>query len=164
RRDLRCPFGCRKHHRRQSSNQRSAAYYRTAAGKRKKKRLNGRRQLEPGTADRPPQPALAPQVTLPSSPTSPPSQPSPPDQHPSLPASGATLEAELRLDGVVLRESSLARSPMLPYVRMVVSLIDGVELTCGDVVRLLRRTMRQHSFGASGRIDYLLGFLHRHPP
>jgi hypothetical protein len=99
-----------------------------------------------------------PQVTLPSSP------PIPPNQHPSLPVSGASLEAELRLDGVVLDEWSLLSSPMLPYVRMVVSLIEGVELTCGDVVEVLRRSMRQRSIGASHRADYLLGFLHQHPP
>ncbi len=159
RRDLRCPFGCREHHRRQSSNRRSAAYYRTAAGKRKKKRLNGRRQAEP-TSDCPPQPAPDPQVT----PPSPPSQPSPPNQHLSPPVGGASLEAELWLDGVVLDESSLLSSPMLPYVRMVVGLIEGVELTCGDVVEVLRRSMRQRSIGASHRADYLLGFLHQHPP
>jgi hypothetical protein len=156
---LRCPFGCREHHRRQSSNRRSAAYYQTAAGKRKKKQLNGRRQAGP-TSDCPPQPVPDPPVT----PSSPPDQhPSPPDQ-PSPPASDASLEAELRLDGVVLRESSVARSPMLPYVRMVVGLIEGVEWTFRDVVEVLRRSMRQRSFGASGRIDYLLGFLHQHPP
>ena len=47
---------------------------------------------------------------------------------------------ELRLEGVVLDESSLAESPMLPYVRMVVSLIEGVELSCREVLYLLRRS------------------------
>ena len=72
--------------------------------------------------------------------------------------------AKLRLEGVVLDEASVANSPMLPYVRMVVSLIEGVEFTCREVVHLLRQTLRQHSIGARRRIDYLLGFLHRHPP
>jgi len=71
---------------------------------------------------------------------------------------------ELRLDGVVLDESSVANSPMLPYVRMVVSLIEGVEFTCREVVHLLRQSLRQHSIGAGSRNDYLLGFLHQHPP
>ena len=148
RRDLRCPFGCRQHHRRRSSSRRSTAYYQTAAGKRKKKRLNGRRQGGPGAADRPPRPDLDPQVTSPSEPTS--------DESPG--------KVELRLEGVVLRESSLASSPMLPYVRMVVSLIEGVELTCREVVCLLRQAMRQHSIAYRRRTDYALGFLHRHPP
>ena len=72
--------------------------------------------------------------------------------------------AELRLEGVVLDESSVANSPMLPYVRMVVGLIEGVEFTCREVVHLLRQAMRQHSIGARRRIDYVLGFLHQHPP
>ena len=81
------------------------------------------------------------------------------------PISGALpVTIELRLEGVVLDESSLAESPMLPHVRMLVSLIEGIELSCRDVVRLLRRAMRQHSIGAGRGVDYLLGFLHRHPP
>jgi len=148
RRDLRCPFGCRQHHRRQRSSQRSTAYYQTAVGRRKKKRLNGRRQGSqvPRTAQ--PQSDLDPHGASPSEPTS-----------DALPVTG-----ELRLEGVVLRESSLAGSPILPYVRMIVSLIEGIALSRGEVVRLLRQAMRQHSFGARRRIDYLLGFLHQHPP
>ena len=79
------------------------------------------------------------------------------------PASGAP-PIELRLEGVVLDESSLAESPMLPYVRMVVSLIEGVEFSCREVLYLLRQAMRQHSIGARRRIDYVLGFLNEHPP
>jgi hypothetical protein len=71
---------------------------------------------------------------------------------------------EVRLEGVLLDESGLASSPMLPYVRMVVGLIEGIELTCCEVLRLLLQAMRQHSIGHRGRIDYLLGFLHQHPP
>lgn len=148
RRDLRCPFGCREHHRRRSSSRRSTAYYQTAAGKWKKKRLNGRRQGGPGVAAHPPQPDLDPQVTSPGEPPS--------DESPA--------NVELRLAGVVLRESSLPNSPMLPYVRMVVSLIEGVELTCREVVRLLGQAMRQHSIAYRRRTDYAVGFLHRHPP
>jgi hypothetical protein len=53
---------------------------------------------------------------------------------------------------------------MLPYVRMVVSLIEGIPFTCGEVLELLRQTLRQQRFGAGNRIDYLLCFLHQHPP
>jgi len=49
-------------------------------------------------------------------------------------------------------------------VRMVVSLIEGVEFTFHEVVHLLGQAMRQHSIGVRRRIDYLLGFLHQHPP
>ena len=74
------------------------------------------------------------------------------------------VTAELRTEVAVLDESSLAASPMLSYVRMVVSLIEGVEFTCREVVHRLRRALRQHSIGAGSRKDYLLGFLHQHPP
>ncbi len=73
-------------------------------------------------------------------------------------------KVKLRLEGVVLDESSLLNSRMLPYVRMVVSLIEGVELRCDEIVRLLRQAMRQHSIAYSRRVDYILGFLHQHPP
>jgi ABC-type uncharacterized transport system ATPase subunit len=49
-------------------------------------------------------------------------------------------------------------------VRMVVSLIEGVELRCDEILRLLRQAMRQHSMGTRRRIDYVVGFLHQHPP
>jgi hypothetical protein len=65
---------------------------------------------------------------------------------------------------VVLDEACVANSPMLPYVRMVVSLIEGVEFTCQEVVHLLRQTVRQHSIGAGRGVGYLLGILHWHPP
>ena len=137
RRDLRCPFGCRQYHRRERSRQRSTAYYRTAAGRRKKKRLNARRYRPLDPVPKEP-------------PTNTPTSDAPP--------------VELRLEGVVLSESSLAESPLLPYLRMVVGLIEGVELTCREVLHLLCAAMRQHSIGACGRIDYILGFWQRHPP
>jgi hypothetical protein len=142
RRDLRCPFGCRRHHRRQCSCQRSTAHYRTAAGKRKKKRLNGRRQRVPPITQPVPDPQAAP-------------PPNTADDAPPI---------ELRLEGVVLDESSLVESPMLPYVRMVVSLIEGIDFSCGEVLDLLRRAMRQHSIATGSRIDYALSVLNKHPP
>ncbi len=154
RQNLRCPFGCRQHHRRQRSCQRSTSYYRTAAGKMKKKRLNARRQGHQAP------PAAQPQAT----------SPDPQADHScaavSAPPASEPLPAAADLQGenVVLDEASVAHSPMLPYVRMVVSLIEGVEFTCREVVHLLRQTLRQHRIGAGCGIDYLLGFLHRHPP
>lgn len=53
---------------------------------------------------------------------------------------------------------------MLPYVRMLVRLIDGVKLTCREVLSLLRESLRQRSIAMRRRIDYVLGFLHQHPP
>ena len=81
-----------------------------------------------------------------------------------LPHDELAPKAELRLGGVVLNEAILLKSRMLPYVRMVVSLIEGIEFSYQELVMLLRQAMRQHSIGARRRIDYLLGFLHQHPP
>ncbi len=148
RRDLRCPFGCQEYHRQQRSCQRSTAYYQTAAGKAKKKRLNARRQGRQSLPATPPLLAGDPPGTSSGEPASEP-----------LPAA-----AKLRLEGMVLDETSVANSPMLPYVRMVVSLIEGVEFTYREVVHLLWQSLRQHSIVARRRVDYLLSFLHRHPP
>jgi hypothetical protein len=153
RRNLRCPFGCREHHRRQRSSQRSAAYYRTPSGKRQKKLLNGRRSGHTAsTAGRDAGYAEARDLDRPAAPA---------DERRTV---ALPVTVELRLQGAVLDESDLATSPMLPYVRMVMGLIEGVELTCREVVGLLRQAMRQHSIGSRRRIDYLLGFLHQHPP
>ena len=55
-----------------------------------------------------------------------------------------------------MEDSQVERSPVLPYVRMVVSLIEGVEFSCREVARLLCRRMRQHSIGAFRPDDYPL--------
>ena len=52
RKDLGCPFGCRKAHRKQQSTVRSVAYYRDAIGKKKKRGLNGKRAKPKGDGDR----------------------------------------------------------------------------------------------------------------
>jgi hypothetical protein len=148
RRNLRCPFGCRDHHRRQSSRQRCAAYYQTAVGQVKKKRLNARRGSVSRSASC--QPQEEPDVQAGSS----------DDQR----SDELPVKLELRLEEVVLDESSLARSSTLPYVRMVLRLVEGIELTCQQVARLLRRKLRQHSIAYRRRTDYVLCFLHQHPP
>lgn len=171
RRDLRCPFGCREHHRRQGSCQRSTAYYRTDAGKAKKKRLNNRRPGKPAAGRPSPTDAALPQTTSdaqadhgrPSDDGARPCcarcpVPTPP-RNDALPVTPV-----LRLEGVVLDEASLASSPMLPHVRMLIGLIEGVELSCSEVVRWLRQALRQHRIGVFHGSDYLRGFLHRHPP
>ena len=105
-----------------------------------------------------PQPDLDPQGTPPA-PRSASGYPGAP-----LTSDASPVTVEPRLEGVVLDESSLAGSPMLSYVRMVVNLIEGVQFTCREVIAWLRLALRQHSIGARGGVDYLLGFLHRHPP
>jgi hypothetical protein len=151
--DLRCPFGCRAHHRKQRSNQRSAAYYRTPSGKRMKKRLNARRsdddQVAAGevaTAANE-MPALAGERRTVDQPWD---EPSP--------------QVELQLEDLVLSESTLRTSPMLPYVGMIVNLLEGIHLRRHELLELLLQSLRQHSIAYRTRTDYVLRFLHQHPP
>lgn len=143
--DLRCPFGCRQHHRKQRSNERSTAYYQTPSGKRLKKRLNARRSRDcqvaaAGEADE---------------------KRTSGDKEPRdelLP------KTELRLEGVVVGESTVWTSPLLPYIRMIVGLLEGIQLGRHELVELLLRSLRQHSMAYQPRRDYILRFLHQHPP
>lgn len=144
--DLRCPFGCREQHRKQRSSQRSTAYYQTAAGKQKKERLNGKRSQHTRSGVVKQQP-----------------QPKPDTGCESVPGR-VSVKIALRLDGMVLANSHLANSRMLPYLRMVVRLVEGIRLSCDELLRVLRQAMRQHSIAYRSRADYVLSFLHQHPP
>lgn len=149
--NLRCPFGCRAHHRRQRGNERSAAYYGTVVGKVKKKRLNGRRSCRSsvptwGAEDPPSDPVPAP---------TPSDEQGPAD---------LSLEVGLRFEGLVLDAASVADSPLLPYVRLLVSLIEGVPISGPELRDLLVRSLRQHRIARRRRADYVRAFLHQHPP
>jgi len=146
--DLRCPFGCRKHHRKQRSSQRSTAYYETPEGKQKKKRLNARRRSRSRPAECEPHSDPVEQTDVPD------------EQLPE----DLQVKLELRLEGVVLDESTLVNSPMLPYVQMVVGLIEDVHLNANEIVCMLGRAMRQHSIAYRSKTDYVLCFLHQRPP
>jgi len=150
--DLRCPFGCRAHHRRQRSNQRSAAYYSTPEGKRQKKLLNGRRRRgSREMSGKDAQPRLEEAIAPPGCCDS------------SLPGESPS-KAELPLEGLVLDESSVAHSPLLWYVQLLVRLIEGVPFSRPQIVDLLCRAMRQRSMDGRRKLDYVLRFLHQHPP
>jgi hypothetical protein len=71
---------------------------------------------------------------------------------------------ELHREGVVLEAWRLEASPMLPYVRMVVRLIEGVQLRGQELVRWLRETLRQHSIATGESTIYVLRFQPQHPP
>jgi hypothetical protein len=146
--NLRCPFGCRKHHRRERSCERSTAYYRTESGRAKKKGLNVRRSTRSAAA------------------TPPPRTDAPPPADPPLeqPAEPLPVKEELRLEDVVLDAKSIRNSPMLPYVRMLVNLIEGIRLRGEELVELLIQALRQHRIAFRRRADYVLRFLHEHPP
>lgn len=149
--DLRCPFGCRTHHRKQRSNQRSAAYYRTPSGKWLKQQLNaarsgdGQAAVNEGATAADEKPALAV------------------ERRTDQPSAEPSLQAELQLEDVVLNEATLRTSPMLPYVRMIVNLLEG-QRRHHELVELLLDSVRQHSIAYRTRADYVLRFLHQHPP
>lgn len=146
--NLRCPFGCRQHHRRQASRQRSTAYYQTVVGRRKKKGLNAARPCGGCSPGCPQQPEPAPPSAACSGP--------PRDELPE--------QVELHREVVVLEAWRLESSRMLPYVRMVVRLIEGFWLPGQELVRWLRETLRQHSIATGERTVYVLRFQHQHPP
>ena len=157
--NLRCPFGCRKHHCRQASHQRSAAYRRTKAGRAKKKRLNARRSWRCASPDSAPQTDAPPPVDAP---PEPPTESLPVKEE--LPAEPLPLTDQLRLEEVVLDAESVRNSPTLPYVRMLVNLIEGIRLSVEELVELLIQGLRQHRIAFRRRADYVLRFLHEHPP
>lgn len=53
---------------------------------------------------------------------------------------------------------------MLPYVRLAVGLIEGRRFSLAEIVEVLYRTLRQRSMARRTRADYVLHFLHQHPP
>jgi hypothetical protein len=144
RRNLRCPFGCRQHHRKQRSNHRSTAYYQTAEGKVKKEIQNAKRKQKAARGE---QQSCCPQEDKP--------QPSP-DRLPE--------DMQLVLDEVVLTPDIVESSPTLPYLTTVIRLIEGRPLGQNDLVAHLLEALRQHSMAYRRRTDYVLRFLHQHPP
>ena len=177
RRDLCCPFGCRKHHRRQQANERSKKHYRTDRGRRNKKRLNGRRSAAPSGVEKGVPPDDAPPETVPadddtlsfgvSSAVEPGSEPTP---HPTHPPTPAALEealggdVRLTLEGFAVDEATLVNSPLLPYLAMVASVLEGRSIGAEELLHVLRASMRQRSFDRRPRREYVLRFLDQHPP
>jgi len=80
------------------------------------------------------------------------------------PAAARSAPAELRLEDLVLGESTLRTSSMLPYVRMLVGLVEGIQLRRHELIKLLSQSLRQHSIAYRTRTNYVLRFLHQHPP
>lgn len=74
------------------------------------------------------------------------------------------MKEELRLEGVVLAAESVRNSPVLAYVRMLVNLIEGLRLGGEELVERLLQALRQHRIAFRRRVDYVLRFLHEHPP
>jgi hypothetical protein len=71
---------------------------------------------------------------------------------------------ELDLDGVLLDEASIVNSSMLPYIRTLIGVIDGVWFSHAALIAWLVKVQRQRSIVYRSRRDYVLRFLHQHPP
>jgi hypothetical protein len=71
---------------------------------------------------------------------------------------------KLPLDGFTLDEATLVTSPLLPYLTMVASVIEGRAIHCVELLQGLLRSMRQRSFDRLPRREYVLRFLNQHPP
>lgn len=60
-------------------------------------------------------------------------------------------------------EEPLSR-PILEYVRLATSLIEGRAVSLGEVVVMLRQVLRQHTMVRTRRIDQIIAWLNEHPP
>ena len=79
-------------------------------------------------------------------------------------AEAILAEGTLMFEGFVLDESTLVRSSVLSYVAMIVSLIEGRTIRREEVLLWLRTSMRQRSMGGLPHREYVLRYLHQHPP
>jgi hypothetical protein len=90
--------------------------------------------------------------------------------HPTHQARQVALEeacgehGQLPLDGFTLDEATLGNSPMLSYLAMVASVIEGRPIRREELCHVLRRSMRQRSFDRLPRREYILRILNQHPP
>jgi hypothetical protein len=54
--------------------------------------------------------------------------------------------------------------PIVEYVRMVTSLIEGRQVSLAEVLEMLVRVVRQHRMVRTRRIDQIVAQLNEHPP
>jgi hypothetical protein len=83
----------------------------------------------------------------------------------SVDTSPASLEhLTLNLNGFVLVERALVNSRILPYVRMVASVLECRTIRREELIAALLKSMRQRSMAAAPRREYVLRYLNEHPP
>ncbi len=70
----------------------------------------------------------------------------------------------LTVEGFVFDEPTLVKSSMLSYLAMVTSLIERRTIGREELLKWLRRSMRQRSIGRLPRREYVLRYLQQHPP
>ena len=63
-----------------------------------------------------------------------------------------------------MNEPTVRTSPLLPYVLTVVNLLEGLRLDLRGLVAMLLTVLRQRSMVLRRRRDYVLEYLHQHPP
>jgi len=87
------------------------------------------------------------------------------DELPLMDTSPAMWEPlTLNLNGFVLDEPTLVNSRILPYVRMVASLLEGRTIRREELIAALRKSMRQRSIDRLPHREYVLRYLNQHPP
>ena len=138
RKDLGCPFGCRQAHRKRESTQRSVAYYRGELGRECRRIQNGNRQFT----------GMLPE------PEPPPEPPPPLEPKPEPPTRVGDPDASL----------GPWPTPMLRYLRMVISLIEKRPVSGEEILEMLARVLRQRSIGRRRQIEHTIERLPEHPP
>jgi hypothetical protein len=73
-------------------------------------------------------------------------------------------DAALPWEELLLDESTLANSRVLPYALMVASVIERRTISRDELITALRKRMRQRSMGVQPRREYVLRYLNQHPP
>ena len=73
-------------------------------------------------------------------------------------------DVKVALDGFTLDEVTLVNSPVLPYLAMIATVLEGRTIGITELLQVLRRSMRQRSFDRLPRREYVLRFLNQHPP
>jgi len=149
RRDLGCPFGCREAHRRRESTRRSVDYYRGAEGKLKKRIQNSGRSLVAGRESESESESVAAR------------------EEPGAREPGEGLD-ECQSEAMAARTRHAPRSrwgePLVEYVRLVSSFIEGRRVSRDEVVEMLGEVLRQHSMARLRRIDHVVRQLNPNPP
>jgi hypothetical protein len=155
RRNLRCPFGCRKAHRRRESIRRSTEYYQGEQGRKYKRRQNERQQEKRRSRI-----ATEEQVEGNGS-----GEAAPPDPHgPKAKYGGAGPTWSVPPQGTPTARFRPPPEHLTDYVRMVVSLIEERPVSRTEILEMLQRVLRQHTMSRRRRIDHTVAWLHEHPP
>jgi hypothetical protein len=73
-------------------------------------------------------------------------------------------DVKVALDGFTLDEVTLVNSPVLPYLGMIATVLEGRTIGITELLQVLRRSLRQRSFDRLPRREYVLRVLNQHPP